>query len=439
MNSKIVIGLIITVLGLPLSLAFDCSTIANREYCEEIMNSALTEAEKNYLLADIMSNTKHYPDHELVKDWNEDILTDVAPEGISIQEIGYIKNAWVKILTVMPSVLSEDLLISRKGEIIAGSNHDIEIPTGTDSGDCRTERNLVDDSADLRLYSNEAYLGDNHKEDYKIDSGTEATFKADYIITVITEIKHYKWVQLCEDCGLVCRYDNTEERTDTLTISDILRAKISTLNPDVSFRIKDEYVDTTKAEFVFSDIVNIELVFAESSFIQHNYVFSEVASLEPLHILTVKADQQISQEEHNLVYEDEEITVKNTDECRIKVYDFFESKILPCNLDFNQIKFTINTDKTVYEPNETIMVEIEPEAEYLVKYGEQQFFTNGRAEFTAEFPANRISVTQQDKTEYKHIHVKDNKSWILFVTLGVFGGLNYVLITFIKKFWGMIF
>jgi hypothetical protein len=51
MKSKLVVALLIILLGLPLLNAFDCSTIANREYCEEIENSEATEEEKEYLLA----------------------------------------------------------------------------------------------------------------------------------------------------------------------------------------------------------------------------------------------------------------------------------------------------------------------------------------------------------------------------------------------------
>ncbi|MBU0460609.1 MAG: hypothetical protein KJ597_00540 [Nanoarchaeota archaeon] len=435
MKSKLFVALLIILLGLPLSLAFDCNSIQNRDYCEEIMNSALTEAEKDYLLADIMSNTKHYPDHQLVKGWNSNIPTDVAPNGVSKQDQGYIKNAWVKILAVMPSVLDNgELFVNKRGEAIAGSNHEVEIPTHTDSGDCRTERSLVENEGNLRIYANDEHLSDNN---YRIDD--DAVFKAEYNIRVKTRIKHYRWIKPCEECSRVCRYDNIEYKTDTLTVKDELNAKLSSLNPEAEFSIKDQYLDTTKADFNFNDVVNVELLFDDASFLQHNYVFSEVASLEPLHVLTVKAEKQVTQQENNLVYEDDEIILKNTAGCRIKVYDFFNNKVIPCNLDFNQIDFTVETDKNIYEQNETITVKIEPEAEYLVQYGEQQFLTNGRAELVAKYPANRISVTQQDKIEYKHIHVKDETSWSLFVTLGIFGGLNCVLVGFIKRFWGVLF
>ena len=88
MKSKLVVALLIILLGLPMLNAFDCNSIQNRPYCEEIMNSALTETEKEYLLADIMSNTKHYPDHNLINDWNNAVPRDVAPEGTAKQNRG---------------------------------------------------------------------------------------------------------------------------------------------------------------------------------------------------------------------------------------------------------------------------------------------------------------------------------------------------------------
>lgn len=169
MNSKIVIGLIITVLGLPLSFALDCSKLANQELCEEIMNSGITTEEKDYLLADIMSDSKHYPDHEMVRSWNSRISTATAPNGIAKQNNGYIKNAWVKLLAVMPSVLENNVLyIPKNGQILTGANHDVQIPSGTEAGDCRTERSLIENTANIMIYTNGRSVGSGNKVSYTV-------------------------------------------------------------------------------------------------------------------------------------------------------------------------------------------------------------------------------------------------------------------------------
>ncbi len=147
------LALALLLLPLALALNVDCNQIPNSDYCNDIQNSNLSEEEKSYLLADIMSNTKHYPDHALVQNWNRNIPTDVKPQNTPQQNRGYIRNAWMKMLTVMPSILLNDnLYINTQGEIITAFNHQVQIPQHTEAGDCRTERSLQSNTGTLRLY-----------------------------------------------------------------------------------------------------------------------------------------------------------------------------------------------------------------------------------------------------------------------------------------------
>ncbi len=148
-----IIFLLVFVLFFNFAVAVDCNPFTNQQWCEDIQNSEISEEDKAYLLSDIMSDKKHYPDHQLISNWNKDTPTNQPPEGITKQSHGYIKNAWVKLLAVMPSVLLEDeLLIDSSGEILTGANHDVQIPSGKAGGDCKTKRYLVKNEAELLIY-----------------------------------------------------------------------------------------------------------------------------------------------------------------------------------------------------------------------------------------------------------------------------------------------
>jgi len=69
MKPKFFIG-ILALLVLPLSLALDCNSLANKQWCNDIQASNISQAEKNYLLGDILSDKKQYPDHQLISEWN---------------------------------------------------------------------------------------------------------------------------------------------------------------------------------------------------------------------------------------------------------------------------------------------------------------------------------------------------------------------------------
>ena len=177
--------------------AIDCSFISNHEMCQEIQNADISDEEKAYLLADIMSFTKQYPDHQLVEDWNSRISFITPPNEVQKENKGYIRNAWVKIYSVLPSVqYNNTLFIDTNGKILTGFNHDVQIPTGTASGDCRTERRLIEDTGTVKVYANNVLQGSDHTTSYSAQypDNTPVNIKAEYTIQVRTRIKHYKYV-----------------------------------------------------------------------------------------------------------------------------------------------------------------------------------------------------------------------------------------------------
>ena len=133
----------------PLATALDCSSTSSPVTCQEIQNSKLNQTEKDYLLADIMSKTKNYPDHLFVKDWNKE---QKPTSPANKKNSNYIREAWVKIFAVMPSVLLDDeLLIPEKTEVIAGGNYRVNVPQNTASGDCKTRRSITTNKDNLQI------------------------------------------------------------------------------------------------------------------------------------------------------------------------------------------------------------------------------------------------------------------------------------------------
>jgi len=433
---------------LPSLHALDCNSIANKEWCNDIQKSNIPQAEKDYLLSDIISNSKHYPDHQLVKQWNSKVSTTTTPNGVVKKNSEYVKDSWVKILAVMPSVLFNDTLhISNSAEIQVGYNHNVYIPSYTDSGDCKTVRSIVQSTSSAKLYINNQYVGTGHFVQYSVSllHNTDALIKAVYTAEVQIKIKHYTkqkeyyWKNGVKKYRWVCDYDYTQYKNDIVTTQDVLKAKIHNPQPTASFIVQDKYLDSVKGEFISKDAVNTELTFFDSYHKEHNYIFSETVSLKPLNVLTIKAEKQPSTEQKNLAYAGSDITVPKIDGCIIAVYDFFSKKVLPCNVNYESPEFTVATDKIVYSENETIAIKIEPqEKEYGVTYAGQEYKTNGELQLKAQYPYSKIEVQYKDRIIPIIIHIKNEKPLNLAFALVIFGLGNYTLVGFIRKYWGVV-
>ena len=168
----------------------------------------------------------------------------------------------------MPAVLFNDTLyISNTGEILTGFNYEVQIPSYTESGDCKTVRSIVQSTSSAQLYINNQYVGTGHNVQYS----TSLTHNADTIIKVVytaevqVKIKHYTkqkeyyWKNGVKKYRWVCDYDYSEYKTDAVTTQDILKAKIHNPQPTASFTVLDKYLDSVKGEFISNGAVNTEL------------------------------------------------------------------------------------------------------------------------------------------------------------------------------------
>ncbi|MEK6838037.1 MAG: tyrosine-type recombinase/integrase, partial [Nanoarchaeota archaeon] len=121
----------------------------------EIKSSTLAEPEKQHLLNGLAYPASSTANHSLVYDWNTKIQFSEAPEGTQKSSNGYITDAWLRTIAVMPSVISKDRLLTPGiGTIQNAYNYRVEMPSGTDSGDCRTEFSIRREQASLNVYLN---------------------------------------------------------------------------------------------------------------------------------------------------------------------------------------------------------------------------------------------------------------------------------------------
>jgi hypothetical protein len=421
---------------IPLATALDCNDFAETELCEEILDSDITEEEQYYLLSGILTDSTYYPDHDFVYNWNDDIDLATAPNDVTTTNSSYITNAWVDILAIMPSVQYDDILyIDTEGEILTAYAHSINLPNGREDGDCRTDYSMQGHSATTSVYINGNYVnvGNNVVYTVQLDDLEAVSIDAYYDISVNVKVKHYKY-----DHHGYCVHDDTEYRSNSLQLHDNVEAVVHDPDLDATLNIVDQYYDTTNAQLEHSDYVNMEVGFDTSSLQQHNYVFSEEITHEPLGVLVVHAQEYESTVLDNLVYTDNELIYPTSEDCSITLSTFFDTESFVCDTTYTDFEFNVTTDKLTYNENETILVTVEPVGNYIVTYAEQEYEIVDDLEIEAVSGQTRITVQNGNNVITEYIHVNDSPSFSFMVALSFFGMLNYGFMIVAKRLWGVV-
>jgi len=435
---------------LPVAFALPCSKLDGKdlEICNEILESDAEEQEKQQLIADLTYKDVDLANHSLVYDWNTDISFSSAPNGVETKSSGYIYDAWLKIIAIMPSVLLDGkLLSSGNGKIQSAYNYRVQIPSGTESGDCFTRHSLISNDAWLNVYLNDKNLGTSTLLEF--DENGILNFKDTLRIKTVTEVNHYKKERKCirryRSTGRcykwreVCRYSYTDYRTHEVNLEDTKTAY--QYSPLIGPEIKavDSYRNTNVGLLNISNFDAFELEFENSSFSQYNYNYDVDVSLQPYNVHTLRANKFAKKIQDNLVIEQDNSSYKfyvsDADNCKLRYYDHFRSSEQSCNLDYNFQLFEIKTDKLQYNENETIEVILEPkDIAIRVRYGNDEITALNTAQFKAKSNQNKITAFLEGRKAERVIHVKKENTWNFAINFGVFTGILYFYYSIFKKY-----
>ena len=435
------LALVILVQG-SLVLALDCSKISipNLQICTDILQSNLTLIEKEALISNLEYKNPYFPDHNYIFLRNTALTVGNAPTEVRVYDNGIIKDAWVSLFSLMPSVIYNNTLFATENiQVLTGYNYKIVLPTNyassgypsTDGGDCRRDYQLTSNSSENKVFINTICQGSGRVVNATLseDSTVSAIFnvKADY------SIQHYNWNEYCcryrnGECTRYCQscdLSNIENKRDELTLTDALSVKLYKNALKAEVIPIDSYGSTNKLRINYSD--SMELDFNSSYFYFYKYLFSINYSKEPYYIFTLKAEDHHTEKINNLIRNDHDLTIKNSKDCKVRAFDLFNVIQANCNSRYLGFEFNISVDRFYYSDNQTIRVYIYPEdAQIYLTYGSQNKSATGNITFTAEYPANKISAYYGDKRYDKIIFVYNKSKLILLWKLIAFFLLVYL-------------
>ena len=434
---------------LPSAIAFNCNSLSggSLQVCNSIQNTNLSQTDKDLLISDIFNPNKTTPDFNFVYQWNTNLDIPNSPDG-KIYSSGTINNAWIKIISLMPSIIENSTLYSSNaGELQTAYSYNYQLPSGTASGDCSTYYSLSSNTGQLNVYINGNLVGHDKLTAFNNLNQENLNFKAELAVNLKYKTDHYRNQRYCSrynnkgrciQYSYACEFSNTEYRTDSLAISDQLNAELYQSNLTSSFKVTGEYYGTTKGVLQADNYTNLILSFNNSEYENSNYIYSLNYSL-PYYALTIRADPaeiinfnniHVDKQNNNFYF-----TVGDASNCKIQLDDFFNSKILPCDLSFNEINFSIRTDKTNYFNNDTIKVYITPDnLPVNLTYGNQSITARNYTEFRAVLYENKIYARVNDQEEAVLINVNNKEDFDTLLELCALLLIGYICYRVIKVY-----
>ena len=337
---KLIVFIFLFIVSIQTVMALSCDGLGggDKVICESIEDSNLSSGEKDLLKLDIFNKNKITPNHDFVYNWNINLKVENNPDNIYRNE-GSIRNAWVNLIGVMPSVLEDSkLYVPEKGKILSAYDYEIILPFGNEGNDCKTKYYNIESRHDLDILVNDKKLGNSKLQSYSINGEHEDSivFQSRLIIESNYKVKHYKKkkvcinykVNYCAEYKRKCKYDSTEYRKDQVVLYDYLDAKLYSKNPESEFRVIQKYSGITNGVLETTNKTRVELFFNNSLYETSDYIYNYEYQL-PDYILTLRAEKKNQKKSQNIhvVQKDNKIefTVKNASKCVINLFTHFES------------------------------------------------------------------------------------------------------------------
>ncbi len=331
------------------SFAFDCSSLNSnlQEDCSYLNDFNET------LISNLVYTFDSFPNHDFVHEYNSKIEIDIPFDNIPVYYKGVIENAWIKILTIEPSVIYKNTLyvkptINPRAEF----DYEIVVPEDyysdykRDGRTCKIKYYLDSQSESFNWYANSLNIGSD-KEIF-ITVINYDTLTAKLTISATIKEKRYEWdryccrrnsegscIKRCYDCD----YDKTSYKTYSLTISDSISIKPYIEPTGSSFTIFENYGNTYKGNLTVSPNVNTLLSTENSRLVDNQLVFAADFINSPYYFLQLKVENENSKASSNLFVDDNILYLNNVDSCSTKTTDFFRSETKECVFDIKPVEY----------------------------------------------------------------------------------------------------
>ncbi|MBT3297914.1 hypothetical protein HN385_03245 [archaeon] len=326
--------IILTILlFLPLASALDCSLTTEETYCESLTEYNLTDTELEQIYSILLYESTDYPNHDFIQEYNLDI--EITEPVTNTTDSTYIKNAWLSILTVFPSVIENDIIYTPNiTQVLSAYDYDVQLPSDyrasrypyTSSGDCKRTNHLTVNDAQLSIYFNSIYQDNQELTELQIDSN--GTIEVELQISTTVRTKHYEWDRYTRRC----EYDDSTYSSDSLTLSDTLDIMYYNITPETNLTFTGEYWNISRGTFFASNYSQFQINFNNSSYTSQRNYYDLLFVHQPYYFAYLRANNYISETVQGMNVYNNIFTVSTPTECNLYAYNHFFELNTSCDL-----------------------------------------------------------------------------------------------------------
>lgn len=352
------------------SLIDNCRNLnlVDRTVCDRLGN--LTTDQQKILITDNLVRNNGFPDLNASKSWNYALqFTKYPPDNTTVVNSNNIRNAWVRVLSLTPSVLessTNQLLINDTGELYSQASLSFVINRQTFSGDCRTDYAVCGYNYAVQSYNNGLPIGTGTKSTFTVPQVPNSSNMFTSTLSANSEylIHHYQLVTHCYGtgtstfCVTTCDYSGSDDIRDSVTASDSKTAYYYGFNHSEKSMVdsfKDGLLDGWLYFASNNDFGSSKLSFGNSWLKTQNQQYHLAYSLAPYNILTPEAFFDSKIQSYNLVLLRRETAANATiysEKTHFQVY----ANSTNCTLEINSHFGAWKNDSFCQELNQTPII-----------------------------------------------------------------------------------
>jgi hypothetical protein len=273
---------------------------------QEILNQNLSADVKFYLL--IYNTFSEMPLLSNIRSYNLLLPFSCPPNGIEVVSKNYIHNAWVRAITVMPSVTDEDgnYWALPKGEVLAAHSYSVQLPRSATNiyPDCGIAYTLLNSSASLSVYANGDYIGNSDLTSYETNStnlsinarlAVSTSVRRDYYASYCYCCKSSK--KGCEETCCYCKFSSSDTDGEEVGLNSSLGRKVYWLeaSPNLTMlKCPNGLFGAAEGNFSLNTTVPIQsflLSFGSVNFSLHSHKLDIKTVLKPHNVLETQSVQ----------------------------------------------------------------------------------------------------------------------------------------------------
>ncbi|VVB58653.1 Uncharacterised protein [Candidatus Anstonella stagnisolia] len=327
------------------SLVDNCRNLAlaDRGVCEHLGN--LSNEQKKMLIMDNLVQNSSSPALGESRNWNYALqFTKYPPDNSSTASSGSIRDAWVRVLSLQPSVIlnsTGQLFINGTGELYSQAGFSFVVTKQNFGGDCRTDYAVCGYNYAIQNYDNGQGIGSGTKANFSVLQVHNSSNVFQSRLSVNSEyfIHHYHLVRHCVGrfCFTTCDYYRSDDVRNSLSATDNKTAYYYGFNhteKSIVDSFENGLLDGWLAVNLSKDFGNLKFSVGNSWLRIQSMQYQITYSLPPYNILTPEAFEDKKVQDYNIVVLGRQ-TGTNASATSEKIHFQVNANGINCSLEVN--------------------------------------------------------------------------------------------------------